>query len=73
MAAFEDHETQVVHQMRVNDAIRAAQLIGVQVAAFYKTLLGGQVEQETAEALTRVLLMELVGSCRCECSGDDCD
>jgi len=71
MAKFEDHETEIVHQMKLREAVRNGQLLGAQVAAFYLAL-SENIGQETATLLTHTFIAELLGSCSCQCSdGED--
>jgi len=71
MAKFEDHETEIAHQMKLREAVRNGQLLGAQVAAFYLAL-SGNIGQETATLLAQTFIAELLCSCSCQCSdGDD--
>jgi len=71
MAKFEDHETELVHQMKLREAVRNGQLLGAQVAAFYLAL-SGNIGQETATLLTQTFIAELLCSCSCQYSdGED--
>lgn len=73
MAGYEDHETKLVHRMRMQEAVHGAQIVGIQVAAFYLTLIGSDIDRESARLFTHTFLSELMGGCSCQYDEGEAD